>query len=88
MSWDAKLARPLKPINHAPLRTLADARDYMLALPPAIAEWQAWHHAGKLLLAAATIPTKTAISAATDQVGTALFLTYREGLSKPRSPSQ
>jgi hypothetical protein len=81
MSWAAKLAKPLKPRDHAELRTLADARDYMLTLPPAIADWQAWQQAGKLLLAAANETTKATIAEATDRVERALFLIYREELS-------
>jgi len=42
LSCSAKLAKPLQPRDHAELRTLADARDYMLKLPDAIATWQAW----------------------------------------------
>jgi len=81
MIWDTRLAQPLKPRDHAELLTLADARAYMLALPEAIAQWQAWLRAAELLLAAAEHPTKAAIAAATDQVGRALFLTYREDMA-------
>lgn len=77
MSWDAKLSRPLKPRDRAPLVILADARAYMLALPADIAGWNAWQHAAKLLLEASEEPTKDAIRAATVQVELALFLTYR-----------
>lgn len=82
MSWDAKLSRSLAPVDHAPLATLADARAYMLELPDSIAEWNAWQHAAKLLLAASEAPTKVAIGAATDQVERALFLSYRMDLAK------
>jgi hypothetical protein len=84
LSWSAKLAKPLKPRDHADLRTLADARDYMLKLPDAIAIWQAWLRAGELLLAAAKYPTDDAISAATDQLDRALFMTYRADLAADR----
>jgi hypothetical protein len=81
MSWSAKLAKPLKPRNHAELRTLGNARDYMLKLPDAVASWQAWLHAGDLLLAAAKHPTDDAIAEVTDQIDRALFLTYREDMT-------
>jgi len=80
MSWAALLAKPLKPRDHAELRTLGDVRDYMLPLPPAVAEWQAWQQAGKLLLVAANETTKATIAEATGQVERALFLTFREDL--------
>jgi len=81
MSWDTPLGRPLKPKDHAELLTLDDARGYMLKLPADVAAWQAWQHAAELLLAAAEHPTKAAIAEATDQVGRALFLTYREDMA-------
>jgi hypothetical protein len=70
--------------SHPELRTLADARDYILKLPDAIAIWQAWLRAGELLLAAAKYPTDDAISAATDQLDRALFMTYRADLAADR----
>ena len=87
MSWAALLAKPLKPRDHAELRTLADARDYILKLPDAIAIWQAWLRAGELLLAAAKYPTDDAIGEATDQLERALFLSYREDITA-RPPSK
>jgi hypothetical protein len=85
MSWSAKLAKPLKPRDHAELRTPANARDYMLKLPDAVASWQAWLHAGELLLTAAKYPTDEAIAEVTDQIDRALFLPYQEDMgAKPR----
>jgi hypothetical protein len=80
MTWTASLARPLKPRDHDPLRTLADARDYMLGLPASVAEYEAWQHAGKLLLAAAENPTRAAIDDATRQIEMALFTTGRQDM--------
>jgi hypothetical protein len=40
LSWSAKLAKPLKPRDHAELVTLGNARDYMLKLPDAVASCQ------------------------------------------------
>src|SRR4051812_37041766 len=81
MSWDTPLARPLKPKDHAELRTLEDARKYAVALPDHVAARRAWQHAAQLLLEAAEDPTDAAIAAATDQVNLALFLTYREDMT-------
>jgi hypothetical protein len=77
MSWFAKLARPLKPRGHVELRTLADARDYMLKLPDAIASRQVWLRVEDFLLEAAAEPTDAAIGDATAQLDFALFTTYR-----------
>lgn len=73
MSWVTPLARPLKPRDHAELRTLDDARAYMLELPEGIAARQAWQQAAALLLAAAEDPAKAAIADATRQVELAMF---------------
>ena len=77
MSWSARLAKPLKPRDHAELRTLGNARDYMLKLPDAIASTQVWLRAGDFLLAAAAEPTEAAIDEVTAQLDLALFTTYR-----------
>jgi len=77
MSWAALLAKPLKPRGHAELRTLANARDYMLKLPDEIASTQVWLRAGDFLLAAAAEPTEAAIDEVTVQLDLALFTTYR-----------
>ena len=71
----AQAARPCR------AATLADARDYMLKRPDAIAVWQAWLLAAELLLAAAKYPTDDAIGEATDQLERALFLSYREDIT-------
>lgn len=77
MSWFAKLAKPLKPRDHAELVTLGHARDYMLKLPDDIASRQVWLRAGDFLLAAAAQPTGAAIDEVTAQLDLALFTTYR-----------
>jgi hypothetical protein len=53
------------PRYHAALRTLADARSYILELPAPVARYQAWQQAGKLLMAAAEAPNDAAINNAT-----------------------
>lgn len=73
MIWATPLARPLKPRGHAELRTLDDARTYMLELPEGIGGRQVWQQAIKLLLGAAKDPTKAAIADATGQVELAMF---------------
>ena len=82
MSWTVRLARTLKPRDHAPLVTLADARAYMLGLPPSVAEWNAWQQASKLILAASEDSSEESIGAATDQLEVALFVTYRQDMSE------
>jgi hypothetical protein len=82
MNWRAPLARPLKPRNHGALRTLADARSYILELPAPVARYQAWQHAGKLLMTAAEAPNDTAINNATRQLELALFVTGRQDMSE------
>jgi hypothetical protein len=77
MSWSANLAKPLKPRGQPELRTLADARDYMLKLPDAIASTQVWLRVEDFLLAAAAEPTDATIGDATAQLDFALFTTYR-----------
>jgi hypothetical protein len=72
-----RLARPLKPRDHAPPVTLDDATAYMLALPDEIAERQAWQHAAALAIEARKTPTKVALAALTRQIELALFTTYR-----------
>jgi hypothetical protein len=84
MPWSESLARTLKPRDHAALRTLADARDYMLGLPASVAEYEAWQHAGKLLLAAAEAPGRATIDDATRQIELALFTTGRQDMTPIR----
>jgi hypothetical protein len=89
MGWSTPLAReviprstrkPTKPGK--PLRTLADARAYVLCLPIDISARQAWQQLSKLLLEASEHGDTTA---ATEQLHLALFLENRLWLaaSKP-----
>jgi IS5 family transposase len=82
MTWATSLARAIHPRDHAPLRTLADAAGYLLELPAGIAGYQAWQHAGQLLLAAAENPTRAAIDDATRQLELALFTTGQQNMSE------
>lgn len=93
MRWATPLARPLKPVEHAELRTLDEARAYMLELPERIAARQAWQQAAALLLAAAEVPTKAAIADATRQVELAMFtsaltdMAGDEALKRKKTPT-
>jgi hypothetical protein len=82
MTWATSLARAIHPRDHAPLRTLADAGGYLLELPADITGYQAWQHAGQLLLAAAENPTQAAIDDAARQLELALFTTGRQDTSQ------
>jgi hypothetical protein len=69
--------RPLKPVDHPPLKSLSDARVYMLELPDGVARIEVWQYAAELLLKAADDGDQASIRHATDQLERALFLTYR-----------
>lgn len=71
IDWSLKLSRPLKPRDGAPIRTLADARSYVLAMDRWRQDKQAWEMATELMIEAAA---GGSIAAATDQIETALFL--------------
>ena len=77
MSWRMDLTRPLKPVGHPPLRSLADARAYIRRLPEGMALQDAWLHAAELLFTAADFNNAAAIRAATDHVENALFFAAR-----------
>ena len=51
-SWEIKLARVVVPIRSEPLRTLSEARAYILALPPGTRHQDEWERAADLLMAA------------------------------------
>jgi hypothetical protein len=83
MAWRAELIRPVKPVGRPPLKTLADARAYLLELPDGTASLPDWRRAAELLLDAADDADAPAIRAATDQVERALFATRRLDLDHP-----
>lgn len=91
MSRVPALAYPVKPIDHAPLVTVADACAYMLALPERIGLQSTWQRAARLCLEAQQAPADlAAIAALTEQVDLALFLTGRldiDGWKKPAALS-
>jgi hypothetical protein len=86
MSWRSQLVRPLKPVDHGPLRSLDDARHYLLALPSDVARQQVWLRVMELLLVAANFEKPSALGAATDQLHNALFLADRLDLT-PIAPA-
>jgi hypothetical protein len=67
----SNLSRPLPTKDGGELRTVADARAYMLALAPNRELRTQWQHACALLLA------QTAVAALTDQIELALFYDAR-----------
>ena len=70
--WSAPLSRPLILRDGKTLQTLADARAFVLALPAAYQERNAWQSAAELLMAAAE--HGGSVEAATDQVAAAAFM--------------
>ena len=72
MPWSARLSRPLILRDGRTLRTLADARAFVLALTPGEQEYQSWQRAAELLIEAAEHGGD--IEATTDQVRAALFM--------------
>jgi hypothetical protein len=81
MAYSARFPKPLHPTDHRPLRTLADARAYILALPEGVAAQSAWQAAARLVMEAADKPDAVTLGAAARQVERALFVTYRLDLS-------
>ena len=72
MPWSALLSRPLTLRDGKKLATLADARAFVLALPAAYQDRNAWQSAAGLLMAAAE--HGGSVEAATDQVAAAAFM--------------
>ena len=70
--WSAPLSRPIALRDGTVLRTLRDARAFVLALPPGDQERQAWQKAAALLIEAAE--NGGDVEAATDTVFAALFM--------------
>ena len=70
--WSAPLSRPLTLRDGMKLETLADARAFVLMLPPGDQERNAWQKAAELLIEAAE--NGGDVRAATHQVFAALFV--------------
>ena len=74
MNWSRKLTRPLYTTDGTTLKTLSDARAYVVALPANYSSRNHWQHAAKLMLEAAD---KGSIATASEQIERALFLDMR-----------
>ena len=72
-SWDLRLSRVIAPIRSEPLRTLSDARAYILSLPPGTHHQDEWERAADLLMAAVDSSSETDIEQATFQLERALL---------------
>ena len=81
MAYSARIPSPLHPKDHEPIRTLAEARAYMLALPPAVAAQSAWQAAAGRLIEAAETGDPVKVAAFARQIERALFVSYRLDLS-------
>jgi hypothetical protein len=73
-NWELKLSRAIAPIRREPLQTLADARAYILSLPPGTRHHNDWERAVDLLMAAVGSASGTDIEQATFQIERALLL--------------
>jgi hypothetical protein len=73
-NWEPKLSRVVAPIRSEPLQTLADARAYILSLPPGTRHHDDWERAADLLMAEVGSASDTDIEQATFQIERALLL--------------
>jgi hypothetical protein len=73
--WSAKLARPIVLKDGTSLKTLRDARAFILSEPAYIQDRRAWQHAAELMIAA--VENGTGLEEATKQIELALFLEAR-----------
>lgn len=83
MSWSRRLSREIVTKQGKRLRTLSDARAYMLALDGRVGR-QYWQHAAALLLEAATGAGD--VETATDQI--VLALLHDGALDPGRTPAK
>jgi hypothetical protein len=72
-NWGLKLSRAIAPIRSEPLRTLSDARAYILSLPPGTQHQDDWERAADLLLVAVDTSSEIDIEQATFQIERALL---------------
>jgi hypothetical protein len=75
--WKRPLRRVVTPIGGAPMRTLSDARDFIVELPKGTRQQEIWDRAADLLIKAAESGRDTEIEAATFKVECALLLQRR-----------
>jgi hypothetical protein len=81
MTWDRKLARPVAVDGGPTLRTLSDARAFVLALPDEVLRCSAWEHKAALLMEAAKNGRKQDIETVTIELELELVLKAKLGLS-------
>jgi hypothetical protein len=72
-NWELELSRAIRPVRSEPLRTLSDARAYILSLPPGPRHQDDWQRAADLLMAAVDSASETDIEQATFQIERALL---------------
>jgi hypothetical protein len=80
-NWELKLSRTVAPLRGEPLHTLADARAYILSLPPGTQHQDDWERAAHLLMVAVDSASDTEIEQATFALERALLF---HGLLAPR----
>jgi hypothetical protein len=80
-NWELKPSRMVAPIRGEPMHTLADARAYILSLPPGTWHQDDWQRAAHLLMVAVESSSQTDIEQATFQLERVLLL---HGLLAPR----
>jgi hypothetical protein len=74
MPWNARLRHPVRLSNGATLRTLGDARDFVLSLPARVQLRPQWQSLAGLLVSCAHSVNPTLIALVTDRVHDALRL--------------
>jgi hypothetical protein len=72
-NWQVRLSRVVTPVRGGPIHTLADARAYILALPPGTRHHDDWERAAQLLMAAVDSLSESDIEQATFQLERALL---------------
>jgi hypothetical protein len=84
-NWELELSRVVQPVRSEPLHTLADARAYILLLPPGTRHQDDWQRAADLLMAAVASASETDIEQATFQIERALL--FHKRLAPREGPS-
>lgn len=74
MAWKSRLRRPLHLTDNRTLRTLDDARSFVLRLPDRDGRHDKWQRVGALLLSAAQSDNASLVSIVTDRLADALRL--------------
>jgi hypothetical protein len=72
-NWQLKLSHSVVPIRGEPMDTLADARAYILSLPPGTKNQDDWQRAADLLMTAVSSSSETDIEQATFQLERAML---------------